>query len=86
MVLSETTTYTIEIFSKTLYLDGRQAAPNDGTWIPVMELGNIQEFNSVDEALDYLKTKHLWIYEECKSEWRIIEETTTRVVKVWTES
>lgn len=79
--------FTIEVFSRTGYLDGRLAEPDDGRWYPVEELGSVQEFNSEDEAIKYMQTKYPWPREQKPHsqdpllEWRIIEEETTRTVR-----
>ena len=79
--------FTIEVFSRTGYLDGRLADPDDGIWCPIEELGSVQEFNSEDEAIKYMQTKYPWINEhkpysqDSQLEWRIIEEETTGTVR-----
>lgn len=79
--------FTIEVFSRTGYPDGRLAEPDDGRWYPVEELGSVKEFNSCDEAIKYMQAKFDWIHEqkpysqEPQLEWRIIEEETTRTVR-----
>ncbi len=79
--------FIIEVFSRTGYLDGRLAEPDDGRWYPVEELGSVKEFNSCDEAIKYMQTKFPWIGEhkpysqDSQLEWRIIEEETTRTVR-----
>ena len=79
--------FTIEVFGRTGYLDGRLADPDDGRWYPVEELGRVQEFNSEDEAIKYMQAKYPWIGEhkpysqDPQLEWRIIEEETTRTVR-----
>lgn len=79
--------FTIEIFSRTLYLDGRLAGPDDGRWYPVEERGRVQEFKSENEAIKYMQTEFDWDGEQkpysqdSQLEWRIIEEETTRTVR-----
>lgn len=79
--------FTIEIFSRTLYLDGRLADPDDGRWYPIEKHGHVQEFKSEDEAIKYMQTEYPWINEhkpysqDSQLEWRILEEETTVTVR-----
>lgn len=78
--------FTIEVFSRTLYLDGRQAEPDDGIWYELKELGSVQTFNTEDEAIEYLQNKFPWLREQkpyshdAQIEWRVVRTETERVV------